>query len=301
MQQFLEVIMQSQKDEELSSYLSFFEKLAGNQNLPMKLEDPSNLLQQQENRMPQLNPLLQAALGERLQFDKDIPELRTQFLPPDKVTPAIPVRTTSLDLTQITLELEKASNKTKLIMEKRFKELEQKVENGSLPVKIEETTDLVKFYSDYVEPSVYKTGHLAKLVSPQKVSLLEEKVTPSALDNSIFSSQGRKSACYSLTHHLKEFFKEKNFSVVEKKLDVKEDFLIEWKFDFYGGLNPKFSLLQNVLQQFKKKVQSLGLQSFTFYVADNSILEDRVFSFALYVWNDNVDKKSLDICSKWWG
>lgn len=63
----------------------------------------------EEGRLPRLNPLYEAAIIERLQFDGDIPELRTTALPAGS-RPAVPVATTSLNPIVIGLALDEASN-----------------------------------------------------------------------------------------------------------------------------------------------------------------------------------------------
>jgi hypothetical protein len=62
-----------------------------------------------EKNLPMLNPLLEAALHERAQFDGDIPELRTGPKDPS-VAPAVPVVTSARDLTVVGQQLEQASN-----------------------------------------------------------------------------------------------------------------------------------------------------------------------------------------------
>jgi hypothetical protein len=57
---------------------------------------------------PQINPLVQAAMGERLQFDGDLPELRTSDLP-EGVKPAVPVKTDARDAVALGVMLDRAS------------------------------------------------------------------------------------------------------------------------------------------------------------------------------------------------
>ncbi len=62
----------------------------------------------QAGGLPMLNPLLEAAIAERVQFDGDAPELRTGRLPAG-IAPAVPVHTTSRSLVAIGVQLEQAS------------------------------------------------------------------------------------------------------------------------------------------------------------------------------------------------
>jgi len=59
---------------------------------PLIPPEPIPVVMHPEGKSPKLNPLYEAALSEQIQFDRDIPELRTGPLP-DGVSPAVPVDT----------------------------------------------------------------------------------------------------------------------------------------------------------------------------------------------------------------
>jgi len=67
------------------------------------------LLMKTSTGIPQLNPLYEAAIAERVSLDGDAPELRFGALP-EGGSPAVPVRTTARDPVIIGLMLERASN-----------------------------------------------------------------------------------------------------------------------------------------------------------------------------------------------
>jgi hypothetical protein len=72
--------------------------------------------------LPMLNPLLEAAITERVQFDGDAPELRSGPIIPG-VMPAVPVETTARDLVTIGVQLQQASEEVKAeldIQEQQF-------------------------------------------------------------------------------------------------------------------------------------------------------------------------------------
>jgi len=71
--------------------------------------DPGDIIFDQGTGLPRLNPLYEARLAERLQFDGDIPELRTGALP-DGGTPAVPVETTATNPVAVGMMLGKASD-----------------------------------------------------------------------------------------------------------------------------------------------------------------------------------------------
>lgn len=68
------------------------------------------LFKSKEHGLPRLNPLVEGALIERVQFDDDIPELRTGHLP-EGVKPAVSVKTTARDPVAIGKMLNTASNR----------------------------------------------------------------------------------------------------------------------------------------------------------------------------------------------
>jgi hypothetical protein len=70
---------------------------------------PDSLFQSKTNKLPKLNPLYEAAVLERLQFDGDIPELRTAPLPQD-TKPAVSVNTMARNPVAIGDMVSKASD-----------------------------------------------------------------------------------------------------------------------------------------------------------------------------------------------
>lgn len=77
------------------------------------LEDVGPVAMVKDRGLPQLNPLMQAAIGERLQFDEDVPELRTGPMPPG-VRPAVSVQTRARDPVTIGRMLDAASEKVRI-------------------------------------------------------------------------------------------------------------------------------------------------------------------------------------------
>lgn len=75
----------------------------------IKPEDKPPELFENEVGRPQLNPLVQGALAERLQFDGDVPEMRTSDLP-EGVKPAVSVKTSARNPIALGVMLEAASD-----------------------------------------------------------------------------------------------------------------------------------------------------------------------------------------------
>lgn len=62
-----------------------------------------------EGRLPRMNPLVEAAIAERVQYDGDVPELRTGPMP-EEARPAVPVRNPSRDPVALGDQLDRASD-----------------------------------------------------------------------------------------------------------------------------------------------------------------------------------------------
>ncbi len=113
---------------------------------------------QPENRLPRVDPLVEAALIERAQFDGDMPELRTgPWRPNLNTAPAVPVALTSRDPVVGGLMLQRASeNMQKKLMDhdlKRLREIET-IYQKALPT-LTETGAIVK----QEEPDVFALVH----------------------------------------------------------------------------------------------------------------------------------------------
>jgi len=85
----------------------------GFQISPAALEEAQRpVVMQTSTNLPQLNPVYEGYLAERVSLDGDVPQLRSGPLPPEG-RPAVPVVTDSRDPVIIGLMLEKASNEVR--------------------------------------------------------------------------------------------------------------------------------------------------------------------------------------------
>ena len=97
-----------------------------------------------DNGLPQLNPLVEAAIAELASVDGDVPHMRSGPLPKE-ATPAIPVNTTAANPVMVGMMLQEASNKIQealqLAMGEREAEiarLEEKSKETGLAVRKED-------------------------------------------------------------------------------------------------------------------------------------------------------------------
>lgn len=96
-------------------------------------------LMENEAGLPKMNPLLEAAIAERIQFDDDVPEARTGPITPG-VAPAVPVETSARNLAAVGEQLRQASEAVQRDLEAQSQEFEAKIE-GLLADARETTSD----------------------------------------------------------------------------------------------------------------------------------------------------------------
>lgn len=278
----LDVFEKSKSDSELSSYVSFFDSVVEkekNQLVPLK--DTGNFLYQKEQGLPMMNPLLEASLLERIQFDGDIPEWRNR-LSLENLRPAVPIESHSQDMRVIAKQLQYASDNTKKEIEDNLRMLEEKKETGLVQLS-------------KIEPSHYQTGQVAKFTkAPEDCDPFEE-VSTKEVERVFLSQQGRKSVVYSLSQRLFEFFKQTGHKPQLRTLDRDADFSASYDFVFRGSFNPNFALLEVAFSSLSKKIKKENTlpKEITFSVQDKSDLSMRHFCFVLSVWVGKNYKKAL--------
>lgn len=170
------------------------------------------LFQPNPKRRARLNPLYMREIAERLQFDSDIPELRTGYLAPG-TKPQVPVDTDAVNPVAIGMMLESASEHVLEEMEKHLEDMETQSEQVTLALDDlddpDPITDMATLDSQHdnpfvaaqlinqrkdvgliratnlssSDPEIYKRG---RLPAPIKT------VTPSGADLSLLSEDKRK-------------------------------------------------------------------------------------------------------------
>lgn len=149
-----------------------------------------------QNKRARFNPQYESALLERLQFDNDIPELRTGPLPKD-AKPAVPVITTSRNPVVVGDQLKKASEQVRKEADALTDQYISKLkgEDGSI-VPTEKGTELD--ISSVPQPQGYEPGKAAvarniKGISIKDLINLSNKERKENVWGFISTTQGRRS------------------------------------------------------------------------------------------------------------
>lgn len=165
--------------------------------------------------LPQLNPLVEAALAERAQFDGDMPELRMGPLA-EGVMPAMPVMTGAKNPAAIGAMLEEASKKVRVKVNeanaRRAKALERVAEAKALVAagnastalkKMAETDTFALAHSEEFDPPEYRRGTVPApmaVQTPTGAQLI--KMTPDEQRMNVWrfisTTQGRRTALETL-------------------------------------------------------------------------------------------------------
>jgi len=198
------------------------------------LPDLADLWEVRDDKLPRLNPLFEAALTERLQFDGDVPELRTGPTPVG-ATPAISVDSDARDPValgkmlqgaseQVGEEVEAARLKLSAKMQKALGEsgLSQDAEGNALVPAGDHALTLLG--DAELDPESYKRGTIPKALtveSPEGQSLatltLEEKKEAAWL--AISTTQGRRSIQPTLEVLVQKALAEKGIKTEIRKFD----------------------------------------------------------------------------------
>lgn len=191
-----------QFQEVLEKHLEPYREAQEKRNQQLKGE----LIFQTDTGRHRLNPLYEAALAERAQFDGDIPEYRTGLLP-EGIDPAVPVDTIARDPTIIGWMLKMASDQVREEVQERQLAAKQKVlgqmaDSGSTALDKAGETALARLeYDSEIDPPEYRRGEKAPLMklkgeTPLGVNALAlaPKERQEMVWKFLSSTQGRRSA-----------------------------------------------------------------------------------------------------------
>lgn len=200
-------------------------------NLEPELEDSS--IMQKERGLDRLNPLLEAGLIERAQFDGDIPELRTGPAPIG-VSPAVSVETSSTNPTLIGMMLCEASE--------RIKQDLLLLENPEEEISKEVALMILAGEEGRPDPPSYKRGELAKvsdIKTPSGSSLLH--LTPKERKamswGFISTTQGRRSAVDTIERLLKSFMRRHDMNPQKIQGPTQTVYETEWSMTLSSAEN----------------------------------------------------------------
>lgn len=170
--------------------------------------------------LPKINPVYEAALIERAQFDGDMPELRTGPLP-EGVAPAVRVQTTAINPVVLGLLLKRASDETLARVEEHEKARlialsetpEEALEKAGSNLMVE------LWGSDKTDTSSYPRGTVpapVALETPDGASLLalSDKDVQRASWGFVSTTQGRRSVLDPITDQVKSLLRAAGVKVV---------------------------------------------------------------------------------------
>ena len=171
------------------------------QHYPLDIEKGQIIVQPPGARQPMLNPMLQAALAERLQFDGDIPELRSGPLP-EGSHPAVPIDTTARNPVAIGWMLEAASEEVAEEMKQLEVEHEERLLAHQDQINVQENQLPASWDPEDLQvpdPQGYQKGQLPEHRSVEvpggaDLALLSEKQKSALAFKALSTTQGRRSA-----------------------------------------------------------------------------------------------------------
>lgn len=235
------------------------------------------------NRTPQLHPALQGLIAERLQFDGDVPELRTGALLAGG-TPAVPVQTTARNPVvigamlrtaqqEVQQELAQAHAKQQAALEDSFERggsLAIPDVLGSLPANIEG-------YEVGKAPSL-------RVVEEPTTFALSFAEKQELFTKALTSTQGRKSAVPALAELLRSQLAENGIEVQlgGKPKPSPSHRHAQWTIEIFGTkgeMNPRFSYLdvaaRSLVRQLIRGEQPMGVDP-VLYLCPLNTVEERV-------------------------
>lgn len=244
-----------------------FQQLAMQALMPLQEEqqpdDHGGLMLHKKRGLPRLNPLVEAALIERAQFDGDIPELRTGGLP-EGVKPAVSVDTDARNPVAMGRMLASASDQVAEKIEAAKPKHQQLIADaatldlvgaaGTALAKQEDRELVLAGKSDLVDVPEYKRGQVPaplRVVKPAGSELLA--LTPEERKQSAWqflsTTQGRRSALSGLEQLIEARLKKVGLTVKARPFDPATKGIVlaahEWRvsIDGPGATQAAFSLI----------------------------------------------------------
>lgn len=195
--------------------------------------DHNGLVLHKERGLPRLNPLIEAALIERAQFDEDMPELRTGGLPAG-VRPAVSVDTRTRSPVALGMMLNAASDQVAKKIQAQEEHRQQLVADAALLDLVEKSSSalvtrenqelVLAGKSDLVDVPEYRRGEVPaplKVVHPSGSALLA--LTPEERRQSAWkflsTTQGRRSAIAVITGLVQVKLTGEGFDVIVRDHD----------------------------------------------------------------------------------
>lgn len=222
----------------------------------LKLTNPA--IFQAPSGLPKLDPMFEARLFERIQFDEDAPELRVGPLP-HGVKPAVPVADAPANPVALGASLKSAS-------EKMDEEIKHLLETGG------DTTDITKHgFANLPQPAGYQPGQLPALINVVSPVGSELAIMPVPQQQELawkaaVTTQGRRSAAQTIQARIVEYMKDIGFDIETRNMVADtENILVKavWTFSILGTgfestqnnfspiTNASASMLKEILKKFE--------------------------------------------------
>jgi len=252
----------------------------------------------------QMNPLLEAALVERAQFDGDMPELRTGQLPAG-VRPSVSVETQARNPVAVGCMLNRAADKMAAKVASHEKAARRRIErvaegeegalacikrHGELVQTADGTPDIAAMIRGSAETDhpEYKRGRVPAPVAMSKPSgaelaLMTPEERRQAAWTFLSTTHGRRSGVNTVRHLVAENLRRRGYTIAERDFDAKAEVvdpvaLHEWAVSLggEGAMQPSFSIVDTaagVLAAALARAAPVG--TFTLEVTTADRLADR--------------------------
>lgn len=249
------------------------------------------LVMQHPNGSTALNPVVEAALAERVTLDGDVPEFRFGPLP-EGHTPAVPVKTTSRNLVQVGLMLEQASREVAAEYQAALTQheqaavllLEQAEREGQNLALVRQSLNAVmptgiKGYEAGAMPALREvvpptTGELARLSPSEERRMVWKAVS---------TTQGRRSLAHVIEHALAEKCPRVRFAPLPRGQATNE---VAWSVRAFGAddLDPRFALVENVVEKFSSHLTATEPVNANVEAINDP--SSRIFGWRLHTWKE---------------
>jgi len=220
-----------------------------------------------DNNMTMLNPIMEAAIGERASIDGDVPELRVGPIP-DGGFPAVPVLTDSHDPVFVGMQLKQASSEVqqeiKLAIEghsELCRQIMGRIEDAVAEDMRESALEVAKKNLPAVPVGVkgYEAGKKPRmrkvLVNPQAVATLNKTQRREHVYLSLATTQGRESLSPVIEKGIIDYLRSQSVNAVAGRPHKDKATATQWVMEAWGaqdlsdGFNPITTAIRTMAEQ----------------------------------------------------
>tara|TARA_X000000950_G_scaffold240276_2_gene293228 strand:+ start:17733 stop:18731 length:999 start_codon:yes stop_codon:yes gene_type:complete len=253
-----------------------------------ELRETNPALFQAPSGLPKLDPMFEARLYERIQFDEDAPELRVGPLPKG-VKPAVPVADAPVSPVALGASLKTAS-------EKMDDEIKQLLATGST----NETSLTPAGFANVPQPVNYQPGQLPALINVATptggdLAALTVPEQQELAWSSAVTTQGRRSAAKTIQRLICENLQDIGFDVQAREMQPEvENVILKpiWTFSMLGGAentqsnfspiaNASASILNEIVSHYTNENGMIDIsQKIWFEITTVDIIDERRVGWA---------------------